>query len=114
MFGESNIAVVKIMFRMEYDEHQIFKATLVSQPTANPFLSKDKQVKKLIYFNSEDDYTNISSSPIAILVKLACDVGIFFCVQKFNHNFFNSENCQEMQQRKIVNKQHPNFNFPRS
>jgi hypothetical protein len=39
-------------------------------------------------------------------------LGMWVCVQKINHNFFNSKNYQETQQRKTVQKQHPNFNFP--
>ena len=38
--GESNIAIVKVLPMVEYDKYQIFKATLVSQLNANPFLSK--------------------------------------------------------------------------
>ena len=39
--AKSDITVVKVMLMVEYDGHQIFKATLVFQPNANPFLSKD-------------------------------------------------------------------------
>ena len=42
VFGESNIVIVKVISTMEYDKHQIFKATLVSQLNANPILSKGK------------------------------------------------------------------------
>jgi hypothetical protein len=42
VFGESNIVIVKVMLTMEYDNYQIFKATLVSLLNANPLLSKGK------------------------------------------------------------------------
>ena len=40
LFGESNIAIVKFIPMMDYDIHQIFKATLVSLLNAN--MSKGK------------------------------------------------------------------------
>lgn len=41
VYGESNIAIMKVTLMVEYDGHQIFKAILVSQLNANPFLFKD-------------------------------------------------------------------------
>lgn len=81
VFGESNSAIVKVMLMVEYDGRQIFKATLVSQLSANLFLSKDKvtQVKKSIYFNINDDYISASSLSTSMLIRLASDVDRFLC-----------------------------------
>ena len=51
VFGESNTTYMKVMPTLEYDKHQIFKATLVSQLNADPISSKDRltQVRNSIY-----------------------------------------------------------------
>ena len=78
VYGESSIAIVKFMPMIEYDKHQIFKAILVSQHNAYPFLSKDRltQVEFSMYFNNINIYINTSSSPISMLVGLGYDLGI--------------------------------------
>ena len=42
VFGEYNTTFMKVMPTLEYDKHQIFKATLVSQLNADPISSKDR------------------------------------------------------------------------
>jgi hypothetical protein len=46
VFGESNSAIVKVMLMVEYDGHQIFKATLVSQFNAKVPKSDEVAFKK--------------------------------------------------------------------
>ena len=79
---EIPIEIMKIMPMVEYDGHQISKATLVSQLNANMFLSNDKltRVKDSIYFNNNDNYISTSSSPTSMMVGLGYDVGVFHCV----------------------------------
>lgn len=91
VFGESNTTVMKVLPTLEYDGHQIFQATLVSQLNANKIMSKDRltQVKDSIYFNNNDDYISASSSPTFMLVGLGYDV-VISLYHKFNYNFFNN------------------------
>ena len=116
VFGESNTAVVKVMPTVEYDGHQIFKATLVSQLNANPFLSKDRltRVKNSIYFNNNDDYINASSSPTSMLVGLGFDVGIFFVSRNSTRISSTIKAAKKCSKGRPAQEQHPNFNFPRS
>ena len=85
MSGETSTTIVKGMPMVEYEEHQIFKATLIFQLNASLFLYKDKlmQVKNSIYFKNVDDYISASSCPLPCW--LVWDMmWASFCVQNFN------------------------------
>ena len=45
VFGESNTPIMKVTPIVEYDEHQVFKATFVFQLNDNPYLSKDMLIR---------------------------------------------------------------------
>lgn len=76
----SKVAPPKVIPVVEYRGHQIFKATLVSQLNANPFLSKDRltRVRNSVYFNNSDDYLSAASSSSTCLLGLGSDCGVYF------------------------------------
>ena len=63
VFGESSPTILRVMPAMEYDGHQIFKATLISLLNADLLLSKDMllEVKNSNYSNNNDGCINASS-----------------------------------------------------
>ena len=74
------LSIDKVTPFVEYDGHNIYKSTLVSQLNVNHFLSKDRltKVKNSIYFNNVDDYINASSSTEKNLLGLGMDCGVYF------------------------------------
>ena len=63
-----------------YDEHIIYKSTLVSQLNGNSFFSKDRltRVKHSMYFNNHDDYISAASSSSSCLLGIGTDCGVYF------------------------------------
>ena len=115
VYGESNIAIMKVTLMVEYDGHQIFKAILVSQLNANPFLFKDMLtwVKNAIYFKNNDDYIYTSSSPTFVLVGLAFNAGVLVCLQiqlEFLQQFKLPRNIA----KGYLPRTTQNFSFPRN
>ena len=86
VFGESNTAFMKVMPMVEYDKHQIFKASLVYELNANPILSKEMlaQVKNSIYFIDIDAYMSASALPTSMVVGLEFIVDTFLVSKNSN------------------------------
>jgi hypothetical protein len=62
VFGESSIAIMKVVPMVEYGRHQIFKATLVSQSTC--FCPRiGLSALKIRSTSNKDDYINASFRP---------------------------------------------------
>jgi hypothetical protein len=65
---------------VQYNGHEIYKSTLVSELNSNPFLSKDMltRVHNSIFFNNSNDYVAAANSESSCLLGLGSDCAIYF------------------------------------